>query len=179
MGESQNEGRASSAATARRKKMEARVYRWAPSTARNVLSTVGLTKKECTVPVFRFAVLRGALLEYYHQEDSYVNHLPPSRSWILHQYCRVSEPFVYHFDKSSGGSWYPLSTKEVDRCTIWCFTITWPERQGDGLNVLQIGFEEEQLAQEWHRAVVETIEKLTSAEDRKSQSILKKVNVSP
>jgi hypothetical protein len=70
----------------------------------------------------------------------------------------VSEPFVYHFDKSSGGSWYPLSAKEVDRCTIWCFTITWPERQGDGLNVLQIGFEEEQLAQEWHRAVVETIE---------------------
>merc|ERR1712224_359745 len=95
-------------------KMEARVYRWAPSTARNVLSTVGLTKKECTVPVFRFAVLRGALLEYYHQEDSYVNHLPPSRSWILHQYCRVSETFVYHFDKSSNRSWYPLSTKEVD-----------------------------------------------------------------
>ena len=38
--------------------MEARVYRWAPSRTRNVLSTVtvGLARKVSSTPVFRYAV---------------------------------------------------------------------------------------------------------------------------
>ena len=59
--------------------MEARVYRWAPSAARSVLSTVGLARKTSSAPVERFAVLSGLVLEYYHHEESYRNDAPPSR----------------------------------------------------------------------------------------------------
>lgn len=59
--------------------MESVVYRWPPSTARSVLSTVGLSPKISTVPVERFAALRGHTLEYYHYEESFRNEEAPDR----------------------------------------------------------------------------------------------------
>jgi len=59
--------------------MESVVYRWPPSTARSVLSTVGLSTKISTVPVERFAALRGHKLEYYHYEESFRNEEAPDR----------------------------------------------------------------------------------------------------
>ena len=59
--------------------MESVVYRWPPSTARSVLSTVGLSPKISTVPVERFAALRGHKLEYYHYEESFRNEEAPDR----------------------------------------------------------------------------------------------------
>ena len=93
--------------------MEARVYRWAPSRTRNVLSTVtvGLARKVSSTPVFRYAVrlslslslsvltffffpfeliplllsqvLHGASLDYYHQEQAYRDREPPARVSFL------------------------------------------------------------------------------------------------
>jgi len=152
--------------------MEAQVFRWAPSTARNLLSTVGLSRRVSPVPVTRYAVLHGTVLEYYHHEDSYRMKMAPARTWTLCSRCKLSDVFPFNFGRSHS-LWNPLSGTSHEMC--WCVTLTFPARQADGLHVLQIGFEREDQAKFWHASLHETISRLIER-DGLNSSMLRKVN---
>ncbi|QDZ24764.1 DUF1336 domain-containing protein [Chloropicon primus] len=150
--------------------MESVVYRWPPSTARSVLSTVGLARKISSVPVERFAVLRGSVLAYYHHEESYREEKPPARTWELVPHTKVSEVFPYNYGK---GGWNPLGERTHSMC--WCFTLSWPKKQSDNHHSLQIGFDSEEDAERWHDKIESVVSRLID-EAGLNTSMLKKVN---
>jgi len=147
------------------------VWRWAPSTARSVLSVVGV-RAVSTVPVQRFAVLQGSVLRYYHQEEAYENEEEAHRVWELSPYCKVGEVLTYNYGRKE--SWSPLSTNKI-HSMCYCFTVSWPTKQVDGHSALQIGFDTEDDAKAWHARVSDIVSGLISDAGLNS-SVLKKIN---